>query len=180
MESISNELRSVIERRLRAASPREVLTIASALCADEPVRGTACVFGEASKPARFELRGDLVIDHRTGLMWTRENVPGGRMDWAAAKKAAAGVAYGGHTDWRLPTVRELLTIVDYERHQPSINTDVFKCEASWYWTSTPLVSSPGDCAWCVGFSNGDAYWDGQYSSGFVRACRAGQSVENWF
>lgn len=178
MESLSQELRGVIEKRVRAASPQEVLTIASALCTEEPVYGMS--FTSSQPLARFETRGDVVLDRRTGLMWSRENLPGGRMNWAAAKQAAEKCALAGYTDWRLPSIRELLSLVDYERHEPAIDTTVFKCDAAWYWSSTPLASSPGGCAWFVNFGYGSANWDGQDGGGFVRACRPGQSVEHWF
>ena len=181
-QALSDELRSVIERRLRSASAREVLTIASALCDDELddlVVEPASPVATNSTLSRFEVQGDVVLDRRTGLMWSRQHI-GARMSWADAKKAAEGCSLGGHSDWRLPTIRELLSIVDYERHDPAIDTNVFQCESAWYWSSTPLASSPGDCAWFVSFGSGLADWGFRGGSGFVRACRVGQSVEHWF
>ena len=177
MQTLGKKLRSVIEDQLRTATPRQVLAIASALCAEEVEIAQAAASASTS---RFETRGNIVIDHLTGLMWDRQTMPGGRMSWAKAKEACSLRDLGGYTDWRLPTIRELLTIVDYERHEPAIDTNAFECEASWYWSSTPLASSPGDYAWGVGFDNGYAFWSGQSDDGFVRACRAGQSVEHWF
>ncbi|HEY6923263.1 MAG TPA: DUF1566 domain-containing protein [Steroidobacteraceae bacterium] len=180
-QTLSNELRSVIERRLRAASPKEVLSIVAALCYGEAAAlDSPSILTPEKTAARFEVIGDIVRDQRTGLMWSRQNVGGGRKNWADAKKAAEGCALGGYTNWRLPTLRELLSIVDYERHDPAIDTTAFQCDAAWYWSSTPLNLSPGDCAWVVNFSVGDAYWGGQGGGGFVRAVRPGQSIDYWF
>ena len=176
MQTLGNKLRSVIEDQLRSATPRQVLAIASALCSTEIEIAQAA----PASAARFETRGDVVIDHRTGLMWDRKTMPGGRMSWAKAKEACSLYDLGGYNDWRLPTIRELLSLVDYERHDPAIDTSAFQCESAWYWSSTPYNPSPGVCAWYVGFGNGYAYWGGQDHGGFVRACRAGQSVEHWF
>lgn len=124
---------------------------------------------------RFSLVGDdMVADASTGLTWSRDDVPGGRMDWSAAKTACAAFRLGGHDDWRLPTVRELLTLVDYERHDPAIDTGFFACQSSWYWTSTPAAASPGDRAWFVYFSYGLSYWANQSGDCQVRAVRASQ------
>lgn len=176
MKTLSNELRGVIESRLRSAGPAQVLAIASALCSAE-IEIAQAVPATAS---RFETRGGVVIDHRTGLMWDQKTMPGGRMPWAKAKEACSLYDLGGHNDWRLPTIRELLSLVDYERHEPAIDTSAFQCESAWYWSSTPYNPSPGDCAWFVFFGDGSAYCNNQDDYGFVRACRAGQSVEHWF
>ena len=179
-QTLSNELRSVIEKRLHAASPQQVLTIASALCLQE-LRIEAPFPPMSATPAsRFEVEKHTVLDRRTGLMWMRQTMPGGHMPWAKAKEACSLHDLGGYTDWRLPTIRELLTIVDYERHEPAIDAAAFQCESAWYWSSTPYASSPGVFAWIVGFDFGYAGWSGQVSNGFVRACRAGQSAEHWF
>ena len=172
-QTLSNELRGLIERRVRAASPNQILAITSALCADEPRIETLFPL-TADRLPEFEVQGDTVLDRRTGLMWSRQNIAGGRKSWIEAKKAAEGCSLGGYGDWRLPTIRELLSIVDYERHNPAIDTTVFECSPDWYWTSTPLNSSPGVCAWYVFFDDGDAGWYGQGGNGFVRACRPGQ------
>jgi len=187
MATLEQELKTVIARRLDAAGSREVLAIASALCNGEVVRvtpdeltpGDVVHMKVAAAGERFDIRADIVLDRSTGLEWSRENVPGGRMNWAAAKDACSKLTLGGHADWRLPTIRELLTLVDYERHEPAIDTDAFKCEAAYYWTSTPAAYSPGESAWLVYFGSGGAGWGGRDGSGFVRAVRASQSLDLW-
>lgn len=178
METLEHELKSVIARRLNAAGPREVLTIASALCNGEGAP-TKTQTVEIAAGARYQAGGETVLDRSTGLEWSRGNVPGGPMNWKAATEACKALELGARADWRLPTIRELLTIVDYERHDPAIDTDAFKCESAYYWTSTPLRSSPGGCAWFVGFGYGSARWRGQDDDACVRAVRASQSLDLW-
>jgi hypothetical protein len=112
----------------------------------------------------------IVRDPRTGLMWTADNVGSGRMTHAEATKAAAGVAFGGFTDWRLPTIQELLTLVDYSRHNPAID-DAFRCHPNAYWTSSPGASAPADCAWLVNFYGGGSDYNHRDNTAFVRAVR---------
>lgn len=167
--SLSSELRSIIETRLRTSSPRQILAIASALCAQEVEISAALVSQDAR--SRFTVDGNAVHDALTGLVWTRETLAGGRRSWGDAQKAASECTIGGFADWRLPTILELLSVVDYERTSPSIDTRIFECQSGWYWTSTPVASSPSACAWYVNFDYGYSSWDYQYYEGFVRAVR---------
>jgi retron-type reverse transcriptase len=41
-----------------------------------------------------------------------------------------------------------------------------------------IGASPGDYAWNVNFNNGNANWNNQNNSGFVRACRAGECQDS--
>ncbi len=75
-------------------------------------------------------------------------------------------SFAGHTDWRLPNVRELQSIVDYERFLPSIDPifdtgctpgcSVLTCSCTGianYWSSTSIAILPTD-AWIVFFTDG--------------------------
>jgi Protein of unknown function (DUF1566) len=171
---------SAVSLRIEAATMREVLAAASDLChghtkSPEPKIQVL----DIPKGPRFRVDGDTVLDRTTGLEWSRDNVPGGTMNWKAAAEACAKLTLGGHSDWRLPTIRELLTLVDYERHSPAIDTEDFKCESAYYWTSTPVHSSPGVYAWLVYFSGGFARWSYQDTAHFVRAVRASQGFDLW-
>jgi uncharacterized protein DUF1566 len=134
----------------------------------------------AQKPAqagpRFTVTGDVVQDNVTGLTWTRKNVSEKRLNRSDAKAACAAARVGGFEDWRLPTIQELLTLVDYSRASPAIDTSAFECESNWYWTATPYASSPADGAWVVGFSYGSSGAYNQYNELCVRAVRPGQIV----
>ncbi len=164
-------LRNTIIQRVQQASVPEILSITGSICGNGKDHAPAPARPDGP---RFQLDSATVLDTTTGLRWTRETVAGGRRNWADAHKAAAAVDLYGFTDWRLPTIKELLTLVDYERYEPAIDTSVFQCEPSWYWTSTPAASSPADYAWLVNFSYGNALWLHQGSDGFVRAVRASQ------
>jgi hypothetical protein len=172
MNTLSNELKAVIGRRLEQAPAEDILSIVIALCANESENGIA-VPSEQQIAKRFEFADNdeqTVRDRHTGLIWTRDHVSSKWLNWKDAREACANCAFGGFDDWRLPTIRELLTLGDYERYNPAIDP-IFTCESSWYWTSTPFASSPGVYAWVVSFDGGLAYWLGHDADGFVRAVR---------
>ena len=101
--------------------------------------------------------------------------PGGVTDTMDFIKAMNTVNYGGFSDWRMPTVKELQTIVDYDRYDPSINMTYFpNTVSSLYWSSTSAASNAG-LAWYVFFKNGyvDNYPKSMSNYYFVRAVRSG-------
>lgn len=178
MISLVQKLRSTISDHVQVASAADIIAITSTLCgAGEEHLG---VLGHATvrELPRFEAQGDIVNDSRTGLIWSRENVPGGQMKWKEAQKACEAMRIGGYSDWRMPTIRELLSLVDYEKSSPAIDP-AFKCEPAAYWSATAYAPSPGDLAWVVNFDGGYSDWYLQSNEYFVRAVRAGQLIGNW-
>ncbi len=126
----------------------------------------------------FEDNGDgTVTDHATGLMWQQADSENG-LDWEEALAYAENLTLAGHSDWRLPTVKELQSIVDYT-HSPSagdaanlgpaINTDFFDItdlasgttdydpDYGYFWTSTSAYFGGDrlkyDYAWYVAFGS---------------------------
>ncbi|GAB4167388.1 MAG: hypothetical protein Kow0020_00210 [Wenzhouxiangellaceae bacterium] len=101
----------------------------------------------------FRIVSDGIVEHRTtGLQWARcalgqQFIDGecvGDADvltWSEAQQAVADLnrsgALGGYKDWRLPSVDELLSIVERCREAPSINPEIFP-NTPWtgFWTAT--------------------------------------------
>ena len=85
-----------------------------------------------------------VLDDATGLEWEQKSSTTDKMTWEAALTLCEERNYGGHSDWRLPNVNELPTIVDDRRSAPPINTTYFVDFApARYWTSTTNPKSSG-------------------------------------
>ena len=142
----------------------------------------------------FQDNGDgTVTDDSTGLMWEKKDGPvrGAGMTlhdvnaaWSWSQPEVTGTEpdgsafteflrrlnesrFAGHSDWRLPTRQELLSIVDASRI-PRINEVFGPTNSSWgpptcwYWTAETRTDIPGNLhnAWEVNFGSVDP------SSGF--------------
>ncbi len=73
---------------------------------------------------QFHDNGDgTITDRATGLTWMQRDSghlkagpkQDGRMNWEQALRWAEELQHAGHSDWRLPNIKELQSIVDYSR-----------------------------------------------------------------
>ncbi len=102
---------------------------------------------ESSPPAAsYRVEQTVVCDRTTGLLWER-NV-GDLKTWDDGVTYCDTLSLGGYTDWRMPTRIELLSLVDFDKSVPAINTTAFPNAlvdagtqgGSQYWTSSPYQS----------------------------------------
>jgi hypothetical protein len=112
-----------------------------------------CVRGEelAKPDYRTFTENDEVIvyDETHNLKWTK--TIGEEMIWKAALKHCEDLEYAGETDWRLPNINELASIIDYSRSNPA---SLFPGLTSPYlWSSTTYIGYPSS-AWIVDMSSG--------------------------
>jgi hypothetical protein len=123
---------------------------------------------------------DTVTDNCTGLMWQRDtadvNADGQStvedfVPWCDALAYCENLSLAGHDDWRLPNVRELQSIVDYGRYNPSIDPGFGAASAS-YWSATTNALLP-HYAWLVNFDAGVVFDIGKGGYFCVRAVRPG-------
>lgn len=102
----------------------------------------------------FTNNGDgTITDHATGLMW-QQNDNGSAILWEDALSYAENHSYAGYSDWRLPNVKELQSIVDYTRSPATSGSaaldPLFQCtqianeagesDYGCYWSSTTFSS----------------------------------------
>ena len=116
-----------------------------------------------------------VTDTGTGLMWQKATAPG-TYTWEAALVYCENLNLANHTDWRLPTAKELASLVDTSRNSPAINTTYLPdTRSSDYWSSTTYAGS-SYYAWYLNFGDGGLYLNhGKGLAIYVRAVRLGQA-----
>jgi hypothetical protein len=102
-------------------------------------------------------------------MWQKGTAPE-LYDWQGALKYCDNLELAGHRDWRLPNVRELLSLADYERYSPAFDP-IFEGDTARYWTSTTIGKFPYS-AFDVFFYGGFVHFIEEKSDpGSVRAVR---------
>lgn len=109
----------------------------------------------------FQDNGDgTVMDLNTGLMWKKDEST--EMNWEEAMKYCQELNLAGHNDWRLPTIRELGTLLDmsfkdgvwfFKQYFPGTKT----APLGFYWSSTTYGDTFG---WGVNFQ---FCYDGYYA-----------------
>lgn len=141
----------------------------------------------AGAPLDYTDTGLTIIDNNTQLEWQKQDDNGGfcggypgtlskdcNHNWLGAFWHVATLNannHAGYSDWRVPNVKELHSIVNYENFFPAVSeafhdtegegqctagctVETCSCTAGWYyWSSTSLnVDQYG--AWHVEFTNG--------------------------
>lgn len=118
---------------------------------------------------RFEIVDSrYLVDRATGLMWQRcplgfqwlnsacqrDSALAEGTDWQSALQAADDASHGDYTDWRLPNIKELGSIVDRSCWDPAISAMLFPATpAALFWTSSPNAVRP-DVSAVVDFAKG--------------------------
>ncbi len=77
-----------------------------------------------------------------------------KLSWEDAKAHCGVLDLAGHSDWRLPNIKELQSIVDINRYEPAIKSTFKNVVSSKYWSASQTVAYAKD-AWTVHFKNGD-------------------------
>ncbi len=127
--------------------------VITAPAAGQPYHGQDAQYdGEAF---RYTDHGDgTVTDEVTGLMWQQSPALYNKQTYDAALAGASSFTLAGHADWRLPSVKELYSLIDHRGSSmtltPYLDTSVF--DFRWgdpglgertidtqYWSSTEYV-----------------------------------------
>lgn len=105
------------------------------------------------------LSDDEARDNYTRLVWQRDGDATGLVSWEEAQAYCEGLTLGGADTWRLPTIRELATLVDEAQVAPAINREVFPNthygarSNNWYWASHRARGS-STASWGLNFDDG--------------------------
>jgi hypothetical protein len=125
--------------------------------------------------ARSYTRDDVnetVTDNVTGLMWQDDSEAASITSlWSTAASYCTDLNVSDHTDWRLPTRAELVSISDFGRVGPAIDpTFVNIVAATSYWSATETAGKTTE-AWSVSSYYGGEYSNPKTADNFVRCVR---------
>ena len=127
-------------------------------------------------PPSYIVNSDgTVSDNNTHLMWQQEDDNTGRT-WYEAYDYCENLSLGGFTDWRLPTKKELVSIIKHEQLSPAIDLRVFPGTDSYsYWTSSAPRDYQGG-TWVVYFVAGQIMNGYKVDSGIYTRCVRGEPL----
>ncbi|QAR32124.1 DUF1566 domain-containing protein [Geovibrio thiophilus] len=121
------------------------------------LKNIRCVRGKEMGKGVFTRDADneTVTDSVTLLMWQDDAEAGSlTYGWSAALIYCEALELGGYADWRMPNIKELKSIVDYERGDQSIDPAFEHTANTYYWSSTTFaLDSQG--AWFINFYDGN-------------------------
>ena len=117
---------------------------------------------------------EIVTNIKTGLVWQDDaSVKSVIKNWSDAKHYCKNINFAGYSDWYLPTISQLESLVDTKSYNPAIKKEFKNVISSGYWSSSPGVSDSSS-AWHVYFEYGNSSYYGKANNNYVRCARAGQ------
>ena len=114
-----------------------------------------CVKGEKMPLGNLtssSVSGDSIVeDSVTGFMW-QGTYPSQRKTWSEASQYCGSLTYAGYSDWRLPNINELASIVSYEQSNPA--SEFPDMPVRYFWSST-FYAYDSTHVLGINFKNGD-------------------------
>ncbi|MES1164282.1 MAG: DUF1566 domain-containing protein [Verrucomicrobiota bacterium] len=136
---------------------------------------TAGVSLAAAPAGRYVIASGAVYDTKTNLTWQQGLLPG-MYTQAEATAACTALTLNGAA-WRLPTMREMLTIVDLSVGPPgpTIDAKAFpNTPAGFFWSATPYSGTPTNF-WSTNFQYGFAYGNTMSDTSYTRCVSSGRA-----
>ena len=136
--------------------------------------------------AAFIDNGDgTVTDTLTCLQWQKDSMDvigndNDTMSWQQALYESEHLSLAGYSDWRLPDINELRSIIDYGHFNPAVDPSLTTGTVSaCYWSSTSNNGNASN-AWIVNFNSGYTDYSLKPDSCYVRAVRGRQCGADFF
>ncbi|MFY8298627.1 DUF1566 domain-containing protein [Pseudoalteromonas sp. SS15] len=159
-------------------------------------------FSDAANPVgfvdpseRFEINetDGIVLDRSTGLMWQQCEVglnynadnktcigSTQKLTWQQALLEANDNSHAGFTDWHVPNIKELASIIDHSCVSPALpqlelgvflfSNELISGEEGDYWSSTTVTLEP-QYAWTFQVSDGKNRYLKKTQTGRLRLVR---------
>jgi len=99
---------------------------------------------------------EVTYDKSTSLLWQDNGDSGSRnrmFTYEEAKSYCENLVLGEYSDFKIPSIFELQTLIDYRYHNPAMLRGFKNVLADEYWTSTPYAYR-SDSYWTIDFKKG--------------------------
>ncbi len=146
-------------------------------CEKDDTGYVLAVRGEQVAPRFVDNGNGTVSDVTNGLMW-QQATASDRYTWLYALAYCEGLKLAGYNDWRLPSIRELYSLVDYSHYDPAVSEIYFPDTVSPVsrYSSSTTYANDNSRAWYVNLGIGHGSTIAKGFSNEVRAVRGGQST----
>gem|GEM_PF-4801454 len=124
--------------------------------------------------ANLFLQKGIWIDTQTGYWW-QSTPPFIKMTWEKAQEYCGGLSFARHSDWYLPDINKLKTLLTEEISQECYWQQGLYGKCGTYWSSSSF-SQHTDAAWNVSFNDGHENDSDKIETNYVRCYRAGVNV----
>jgi len=108
---------------------------------------------------------NTVTDTTTNLIWLKDANKFSNMSFNEAVETLKNFEDG---KWRLPTINELFSLIDFTRYNPALPKEYpfVNVQSLHYWSSTTLANYTGN-AWYVSMWNGYVHWNSKSVNYYV-------------
>ena len=111
---------------------------------------------------------DVILDTSTSLLWqdsaeSRDMT----MTYFEAKDYCAKLSISEYSDFRVPTLYELRTIVDYKNYKPASLSGINYTASETYWTTTEFADDASE-VWTINFKKGEYAVKGKHYTRNIR------------
>lgn len=163
------------ENSLEAYKPNLALGYMYSETKTSPTSGALCVKGDPIKNPNFTNNFDgTIIDSNSSLEWQSVGPVDG-LTWQEAINACDQLILAGHSDWRLPHIKEIVSSAVFQRGTAPLNNLFFSDTTldngfgKHYWSSTPSYTAGN--AWYLRSQDGSIRWDVVTSLKYTRCVR---------
>ncbi|MGD2150089.1 MAG: DUF1566 domain-containing protein [Desulfobacterales bacterium] len=127
-----------------------------------------CVRGVMVETTVVDNGDGETVTSSDGLVWSKQT-SNASMNWQDAHAYCSNLEAGGMSDWFLPTMEELRTLVAFDKVNPAADTALFEVPSgdAYYWTATEQAGYTEN-AWRIKFYNGYTAPTDKISAGWVR------------
>jgi hypothetical protein len=122
--------------------------------------------------SRFVVKNGGIFDRQTDLTWQKKP-SSDKFTYQEAIKHCEDLYDDGYSDWELPSIDALKSLVDYKQDNSAIATGLISVKLNdYYWSETKHAEYSSN-AWELLFKNGNDNWNNQ-SFDFYALCVRGQ------
>jgi len=112
---------------------------------------------------------NVVLEQSLNLMWQDdESVLNVTKNWEEAVEYCQQLSYLGFNNWRLPSIEELISLIDESKFSPAINNNFKNVANERYWSNNSFNRNQ---AWRVGFQFGGDFPNNKSVDSYVRCVR---------